>query len=127
MIHWHGVAGENNDLHDHWVDTASATTSSWTSIVPRATSIEIDRVIRPKIYKIEHKDGDGNDDGVDGSHLDPCFTCARTRAAMVGLINHDELGTITVYGDLVTLPGRLHGECQAPALWHRRQSIDRAR
>ena len=20
MIHWHGVAGENDNLHDHWVE-----------------------------------------------------------------------------------------------------------
>ncbi len=95
MIHWHGVAGENNDLHDHWVDGFGD------DVIMDFNRAEGDKIEitghTADLYKIEHKDGDG-DGFVDHSVLHVRSNQGRNGGAH----QYDELGTITVYGDLVT-------------------------
>ncbi|MEL6266095.1 MAG: LamG-like jellyroll fold domain-containing protein, partial [Pseudomonadota bacterium] len=96
MIHWHGVAGENKYLHDHWVD-------SWgieivadynrdedkISVLGHTVQIEID-------YKAYDSDGDGVNDAV-ASIISPYSQQGKNGGA------HDEdgLGHIVVFGDMV--------------------------
>ncbi len=95
MIHWHGVAGENDDLHDHWVDGLG------NDIIADFNRAEGDRIEiighTAELYRIEHVDGNG-DGFVDHSVLHIRSNQGRNGGAH----QYDELGTITVYGDLVT-------------------------
>ncbi|WP_324293472.1 LamG-like jellyroll fold domain-containing protein, partial [Moorena producens] len=93
MIHWHGVAGENNEVHDHWVDRLGNEVI-WD--FNRAEGDKIEVVGHTvDVYKLEHVDIDG--DGV----LDTSILHVQSNQGNAGAHNKDQLGTITVFGDLV--------------------------
>ena len=93
MIHWHGVAGENNEVHDHWVDRLGNEVI-WD--FNRAEGDKIEVVGHTvDVYKLEHVDIDG--DGV----LDASILHVQSNQGNAGAHNKDQLGTITVFGDLV--------------------------
>ncbi|WP_420414759.1 LamG-like jellyroll fold domain-containing protein [Roseibium sp.] len=95
-IRWHGVAGENDKLHDHWVDMIG------NDVITDFNRGEGDRIIieghTTKIRSISY--GDANSDGV----MDHSVIQLYSDQGRGGGAHHmDELGTITVYGDLVRL------------------------
>ena len=93
-INWHGVAGENDDLHNHWVDGIG---DEVIMDFNRAEGDSIEIIGHTaELYRIEHKVGDG--DFVDHSVL----YLRSNQGSNGGAHQYDELGTITVYGDLVT-------------------------
>ena len=93
-INWHGVAGENDKLHDHWVDTMG------NDVVTDYSRAEGDRLVieghTTKILSITY--GDKNGDGVMDHSV---ITLYSDQGNNGGAHNDDRLGTITVYGDLV--------------------------
>ena len=93
MIHWHGVAGENNRVHDHWVDRLGH------EIIEDFNRAEGDRIEvvghTVDVYHLEHIDTDN--DGV----LDASVLHVQSNQGNAGAHNKDKLGTITVFGDLV--------------------------
>ena len=94
-IRWHGVAGENDNIHDHWVDMIGD------DVIMDFSRAEGDRIVieghTTQIRSIEHKDS--NNDGI----LDhSVITLYSDQGGGGGAHNQDALGTITVYGDLVT-------------------------
>ncbi len=95
-IRWHGVAGENDKLHDHWVDTIG------NDVIMDFSRDEGDRIVieghTTKIKSITY--GDSNDDGVMDHTVIQLYS---DQGSGGGAHNQDELGTITVYGDLVKL------------------------
>ena len=94
MIHWHGVAGENDEVHDHWVERLGH------EIIEDFSRAEGDRIEvvghTVDVYHLEHVDTDG-DNIVDASVL-----YVQSNQGNAGAHNKDQLGTITVFGDLVT-------------------------
>ncbi|MEM6474303.1 MAG: LamG-like jellyroll fold domain-containing protein, partial [Planctomycetota bacterium] len=92
-IHWHGVAGENNLVHDHWVDALGD------EVIADFDRAEGDRIEvvghTVDVYELVHLDSD--DDGV----LDASRLYVQSNQGNAGAHNRDQLGTITVYGDLV--------------------------
>ncbi|MEP3045455.1 MAG: LamG-like jellyroll fold domain-containing protein [Roseibium sp.] len=95
-IRWHGVAGENDKLHDHWVDTIG------NDVITDFTRADGDRIVieghTTKIKSISY--ADSNDDGVMDHTVIQLYS---DQGRGGGAHNQDELGTITVYGDLVKL------------------------
>ena len=95
-INWHGVAGENDKLHDHWVDTMG------NDVVMDYSRAEGDRLVieghTTKILSIGYGDADG--DGVLDHSVIALYSDQGNNG---GAHNDDRLGTITVYGDLVKL------------------------
>ncbi|MEM8837521.1 MAG: LamG-like jellyroll fold domain-containing protein [Pseudomonadota bacterium] len=93
-IRWHGVAGENNQIHDHWVDIIGD------DIITDFSKAEGDRIVveghTTEILSVEQLDSDG--DGVDDYSVITLFSDQGNGG---GAHNEDILGTITVYGDLV--------------------------
>ncbi|MEM8865696.1 MAG: LamG-like jellyroll fold domain-containing protein, partial [Planctomycetota bacterium] len=92
-INWKRVTGENDLVHDHWVDRLGD-----------EVILDFDRSEGDKIqvvghtvdvYKLTHHDSDG--DGV----LDASVLHLQSNQGNAGAHNKDQLGTITVYGDLV--------------------------
>jgi Ca2+-binding RTX toxin-like protein len=93
-IDWMGVTGENNLVHDHWVDRIG---DEVILDFNRAQGDMIEVVGHTvDVYKIEHRDHDG--DGV----LDSSILFVQSNQGAAGAHNKDKLGTITVFGDLVT-------------------------
>jgi hypothetical protein len=93
MIHWHGVAGENNQVHDHWVDMLGNEVI-WDFSRAEGDKIEvIGHTV--DVYDLEHVDT--NDDGV----LDASILYVQSNQGNAGAHNKDKLGTIMVFGDLV--------------------------
>lgn len=94
MIHWHGVAGENDRVHDHWVDRLGD------EVIEDFNRAEGDRIEvvghTVDVYHLEHVDTDG--DGI----LDASVLYIQSNQGNAGAHNKDQLGTITVFGDLVT-------------------------
>ncbi|WP_342586143.1 LamG-like jellyroll fold domain-containing protein, partial [Leisingera sp. ANG-Vp] len=95
-INWHGVAGENDKLHDHWVDVLG------NDVIKDFSRAEGDRIVieghTTEIASITY--GDRNRDGVmDHSVIELYSDQGRNGGAH----NGDRLGSITVYGDLVKL------------------------
>ena len=92
-IHWHGVAGENDHVHDHWVDRLGH------EIILDFDRSEGDRIEvvghTVDVYHLEHIDT--NSDGV----LDASVLYVQSNQGNAGAHNKDQLGTITVFGDLV--------------------------
>ncbi|MEM6760453.1 MAG: LamG-like jellyroll fold domain-containing protein [Pseudomonadota bacterium] len=96
-IHWHGVAGENNRIHDHWVDGFGIdifgdfdAEEDSISIIGHTTEIEIS-------YQAVDTDNDGVDDAV--------LSLIRAYSQQGnggGAHDEDELGILAVIGDLVT-------------------------
>ena len=93
MIHWHGVAGENNRVHDHWVDRLGH------EIIEDFSRSEGDHIEivghTVDVYLLEHVDTNG--DGV----LDASVLHIQSNQGNAGAHNKDQLGTVTVFGDLV--------------------------
>lgn len=95
-IDWHDVAGENDNLHDHWVDAIG------NDVIKDYSREEGDRIVieghTTKISSITY--GDANGDGI----MDHSIISLYSDQGNGGGAHHlDELGTITVYGDLVTI------------------------
>jgi Ca2+-binding RTX toxin-like protein len=94
-IDWHGVAGENANLHDHWVDVIG------NDVVMDFNRAQGDSIVieghTTRIRGIVY--GDSNGDGV----MDRSTISIYSDQNGAGAHNQDELGTITVYGDLVTM------------------------
>ncbi|WP_303645112.1 LamG-like jellyroll fold domain-containing protein, partial [Tropicimonas marinistellae] len=93
-INWHGVAGENDKLHDHWVDSIGG------DVVMDYSRAEGDRLVveghTTRIWSISYSDSNG--DGVmDRSRI----VLYSEQGSGGGAHNQDKLGVITVYGDLV--------------------------
>ncbi|ASP31821.1 hypothetical protein CHH27_00030 [Labrenzia sp. VG12] len=94
-IRWHGVAGENANIHDHWVDMIG------NDVITDFNRDEGDRIVieghTTKIRSITY--GDSNGDGVVDHTVISLYS---DQGSGGGAHNNDDLGTITVYGDLVT-------------------------
>ncbi|WP_415717692.1 LamG-like jellyroll fold domain-containing protein [Roseibium sp.] len=94
-IRWHGVAGENANIHDHWVDQIG------NDVITDFNRDEGDRIVieghTTKIRSITY--GDSNGDGVVDHTVISLYS---DQGSGGGAHNNDDLGTITVYGDLVT-------------------------
>ncbi len=93
-IRWHGVAGENDKIHDHWVDVIGNDT------ITDFNRAEGDKImIEGHTTNISHISyGDSNGDGiVDHSKIHLYSDQGKNGGAH----NDDLLGTITVFGDLV--------------------------
>ncbi|MDR6265092.1 LamG-like jellyroll fold domain-containing protein [Roseobacter sp. N2S] len=95
IINWHGVAGENDKLHDHWVDHLG------NDIVTDFSRAEGDRIVveghTTQISSVTY--GDANGDGVMDHSIIALYS---DQGSGGGAHNDDQLGTITVYGDLIT-------------------------
>ena len=88
------VAGENNNVHDHWVD-AIGNDVIWDFNRAEGNKIQV-YGHTVDVYKLEHVDLD--DDGV----LDASILHIQSNQGNNGgAHNKDQLGTITVLGDLV--------------------------
>ncbi|WP_269583251.1 LamG-like jellyroll fold domain-containing protein [Roseibium sp. Sym1] len=94
-IRWNGVAGENANIHDHWVDQIGHDT------ITDFNREDGDRIVieghTTKIRSITY--GDSNGDGVVDHTVISLYS---DQGSGGGAHNNDDLGTITVYGDLVT-------------------------
>ena len=95
-INWHGVAGENDKLHDHWVDHLGH------DVVTDYNRDAGDRIVieghTTEIGSITYGDADG--DGVMDHSVISLYS---DQGSNGGAHNDDRLGTVTVYGDLVKL------------------------
>lgn len=93
-INWHGVAGENDDIHDHWVDELG------NDVVMDFSKAEGDRILieghTTQIAEVTY--GDANKDGVVDHSIISLYSDQGNGG---GAHNDDLLGTVTVYGDLV--------------------------
>ena len=89
------MAGENANIHDHWVDMIG------NDVITDFNREEGDRIVieghTTKIRSITY--GDSNGDGVVDHTV---ITLYSDQGSGGGAHNNDDLGTITVYGDLVT-------------------------
>ena len=93
-INWHGVAGENDEIHDHWVDEIG---NDFVMDYSRAQGDRL--VIEGHTTQISHITyGDQNNDGVIDHSVIHLYS---DQGSGGGAHNDDLLGTITVYGDLV--------------------------
>jgi len=95
-IDWADVAGENDELHDHWVDSFGIDViADYTDgedeivIVGHTATIEVE-------HRLEDRDGDGRED-------DPysIITVVSNQHGGGGAHDQDLIGQIVVYGDLV--------------------------
>lgn len=93
-INWHGVAGENDKLHDHWVDEIG------NDVITDFNRQEGDVIVieghTTNILDITYHDSN-NDGVVDYSKIH----LYSDQGNNGGAHNDDLLGTITIYGDLV--------------------------
>ena len=94
MIEWHNVAGENNEHHDHWVDSLGD------DVILDFNRAEGDEIAvighTTEIYKLSM--GDANGDGVPDHSVIHVWSDQGNGG---GAHNKDLLGTISVYGDFV--------------------------
>ncbi|MEM6637647.1 MAG: LamG-like jellyroll fold domain-containing protein [Pseudomonadota bacterium] len=96
MIHWHGVAGENDRLHDHWVDAFGidiiadyVAGEDTISVIGHTTQVSVD-------YRTVDTDGDGViDDAVS-------VITAYSQQGNGGAHDEDLVGLVVVFGDQVT-------------------------
>ncbi|MEM9426344.1 MAG: LamG-like jellyroll fold domain-containing protein [Pseudomonadota bacterium] len=97
MIHWHGVAGENKYIHDHWVDGLgidviadfNKAEGDTISVIGHTTEVEVD-------YRTIDTNGDGADDDVVS-----VITVYSQQGNGGGAHDEDYLGYIVVHGDRV--------------------------
>jgi len=94
MIHWHGVAGENAYVHDHWVERLGNEVI-WDFNRAEGDKIEIFGHTADA-YEVEYLDL--NDDGL----FDASVIHLQSNQGGSGAHNKDQLGSITVFGDLIT-------------------------
>jgi hypothetical protein len=92
-IDWVGVTGENNDVHDHWVDGFG------NDVIRDFNRAQGDKIEisahTAEVKSIEHKDSNG-----DGRN-DYSVITVISQQGNAGAHDEDLLGTITVYGNLV--------------------------
>ncbi|MEM7723197.1 MAG: LamG-like jellyroll fold domain-containing protein [Pseudomonadota bacterium] len=96
MIHWHGVAGENDRLHDHWVDAFGIdviadfdkSEGDQISVLGHTTQVEV-------TYDTVDTDGDGIDDEA------VSIIRAYSQQGNGGAHDEDQIGLIVVHGDRV--------------------------
>ncbi|MEM6463600.1 MAG: LamG-like jellyroll fold domain-containing protein [Pseudomonadota bacterium] len=93
-IHWHGVAGENDEVHDHWVDGIGD------DVITDYDREEGDKIVIEghTTYDLNITHHDTNGDGQMDKSVIELFS---DQGANGGAHNHDRLGTITVFGDEV--------------------------
>ncbi|WP_407159160.1 calcium-binding protein [Bradyrhizobium sp. STM 3557] len=92
-IDWHGVTGENNNVHDHWVDGFGNDTITDFN---RAQGDKIEIAAHTaEVKSIEYLDT--NHDGKN----DTSVITVISQQGNAGAHDEDLLGTITVHGDLV--------------------------
>ncbi|MEM7547519.1 MAG: LamG-like jellyroll fold domain-containing protein [Pseudomonadota bacterium] len=109
-INWAGVAGENDELHDHWVD-------SFGIDVIADYNAEEDQIVvaghTATVCDVEYRDIDGDGDmetivSISSDQSGGCVTgaakcsCIDDQARSGGAHDQDLLGQIIVYGDMVT-------------------------
>jgi hypothetical protein len=92
-IDWHGVTGENNNVHDHWVDGFGNDTITDFNR-KQGDKIEIS-AHTAEVKSIQHLDT--NHDG----RADTSVITVISQQGNAGAHDEDLLGTITVHGDLV--------------------------
>ncbi|MEL6109864.1 MAG: LamG-like jellyroll fold domain-containing protein, partial [Planctomycetota bacterium] len=93
-IHWHGVAGENNDVHDHWaerfgnevIEDFNREEGDHIEIVGHTIDVE----------RVRHVDLNG--DGV----IESTVIYVQSNQGNAGAHNRDKLGTITALNALLT-------------------------
>ncbi|MEM1074698.1 MAG: LamG-like jellyroll fold domain-containing protein [Pseudomonadota bacterium] len=97
MVHWHGVAGENARIHNHWVDGAGIdifgdfnAEEDKISVIGHTANIEIS-------YQAVDNNGDDIDDAVMS-----VIRMYSQQGNGGGAHDEDELGRLLVIGDMVT-------------------------
>src|SRR3954470_9596588 len=92
-IDWHGVTGENNAVHDHWVDGFG------NDVIRDFNRREGDKIEisahTAEVKSIEHLDSNGD------GRADYSVITVISQQGNAGAHDEDLLGTITVYGNLV--------------------------
>ncbi|MCV6591684.1 MAG: hypothetical protein OIF48_01935 [Silicimonas sp.] len=97
MIHWHGVAGENKYIHDHWVDGIGIdvvadfdkSEGDTISVIGHTTQIEV-----------THQTVDTDGDGIDDDSVSVILAYSQ-QGGGGGAHDEDLLGHIVVFGDKV--------------------------
>jgi Ca2+-binding RTX toxin-like protein len=92
-IDWHGVTGENNAVHDHWVDGFGNDTITDFNRA-QGDKIEIS-AHTAEVKSIQHLDSNGD------GRADYSLITVISQQGNAGAHDEDLLGTITVYGNLV--------------------------
>ncbi|MEM9343764.1 MAG: LamG-like jellyroll fold domain-containing protein [Pseudomonadota bacterium] len=98
-IHWHGVAGENRFVHDHWVDAFGIdviadydkSEGDTISVIGHTVNVKVD-------YQSIDSDGDGYDDDVVS-----IITAYSQQGNGGGAHDEDYVGYVVVHGDRVEL------------------------
>ncbi|MEM9352671.1 MAG: LamG-like jellyroll fold domain-containing protein [Planctomycetota bacterium] len=117
-IDWHGVTGENRNVHDHWVDRFG---DEVITDFNRAEGDFIEFIGHTvDVYKVTHQDSDG--DGV----LDSSVLHVQSNQGNAGAHNKDQLGTVTVFGDLVTESDYTVNAKPAPGIVRTLDELDHA-
>ncbi len=93
-INWGGVAGENDGLHDHWVDGIG---TDWIMDFSLAQGDRIEIAGHTVHIHVHHEDCDG-----DGQADDTCIDLFSDQGANGGAHHMDELGHIHVLNVLLT-------------------------
>jgi Ca2+-binding RTX toxin-like protein len=92
-IDWAGVTGENNNVHDHWLDGFG------NDVIRDFNRAQGDRIEiaghTNEVQSIEHVDRNGD------GRADHSVITVISQQGAAGAHDEDLLGTITVYGDLV--------------------------
>lgn len=92
-VDWAGVTGENDNVHDHWIDGFG------NDVIRDFNRAQGDRIEiaahTAEVQSIQHLDSNG-----DGRNDYSVITVISQQGA-AGAHDEDRLGTITVYGDLV--------------------------
>ena len=94
-INWMGVAGENNDVHDHWVDGIGNDTITDFNRDEGDTIVIDGHTTVVQEVRMEDADGDGEAD-------DSVIQLLSDQGAGGGAHNQDLLGTITVLNTTIT-------------------------
>ena len=95
-INWAGVAGENNELHDHWVDSFGIDIIA-DYVASEDTIAIIGHTVDPTVsYRGVDNDGDGVNDEVVS-----IITVYSQQGNNGGAHDEDLIGQIVVHGDLV--------------------------
>lgn len=118
-IRWNGVAGENDNLHDHWVEGIG------NDVITDFSFAEGDRiVVDGHTTQISHVSyGDANDDGIFDYSVIHLYS---DQGPNGGAHHLDQLGTITVYGDLVTKDDILSTAAPAYGIIHSIDQLEEA-
>jgi hypothetical protein len=94
VIDWMGVAGENDNVHDHWVDSIGHEVITDFSFADGDSIVIRGHTTNASVTQID-ADGDGT--------MDYSLITLVSNQGGAGAHDGDQLGTITVYGDLITI------------------------